>query len=63
MACAVVSLPIEVANVKENKREKSITCGNGCGSVVRAVASNNRGPWFESSHGHKFIVNIFTVNS
>ena len=26
--------------------------GSGCGSVGRAVASDTRGPWFESSRGH-----------
>ena len=25
-------------------------CGSDCGSVGGAVASNTRGPWFESSH-------------
>ena len=29
--------------------------GSGCGSVGRAVASNTRGPRFESSHWQKFI--------
>ena len=29
--------------------------GSGCGSVGRAVASNTRGPRFESSHRQKFI--------
>ena len=29
--------------------------GSGCGSVGRAVASNTRGPQFESSHPQKFI--------
>ena len=29
--------------------------GSGCGSVGRAVASNTRGLWFESSHRPKFI--------
>ena len=24
--------------------------GSGCGSVVRVVASDSSGPWFESSH-------------
>ena len=24
--------------------------GSGCGSVGKAVASDTRGPWFESSH-------------
>ena len=29
--------------------------GSGCGSVGKAVASNTRGTWFESSHQRKFI--------
>ena len=29
-----------------------------CGSVGRAVASDTRGPRFESSHRQKFILNI-----
>ena len=29
--------------------------GSGCGSVGRAVASNTRGPRFESSHRQIFI--------
>ena len=33
--------------------------GSGCGSVGRAVASNARGPRFESSHRQKFIFNIY----
>ena len=33
--------------------------GSGCGSVGRAVASNTRGPRFESSHRQKF---IYTLN-
>ena len=33
--------------------------GSGCGSVGRAVASNSGGPWFESSHQQKFILNIY----
>ena len=33
--------------------------GSGCGSVGRAVASNSRGPQFESSHWQKFILNIY----
>ena len=33
--------------------------GSGCGSIGRAVvASNSRGPQFESSHRKKFITNI-----
>ena len=38
--------------------------GNGCGSVGRAVASDTRGPRFESSHRQKFIniEHLYTVN-
>ena len=36
--------------------------GSGCGSVGRAVASNSRGPPFESSHRQEFIYWTFTVN-
>ena len=32
---------------------------SGGGSVGRAVASNSRGPRFESSHQQKFISNIY----
>ena len=34
-------------------RNKKSFLGSGCGLVGRAVASNTRGPWFESSHRHK----------
>ena len=34
--------------------------GSGCGSVGRAVASDTRGPRFESSHQQKFI-NILNI--
>ena len=33
---------------------------SGCGSVGIAVASNSRGPWFESSHRQKIIINIYS---
>ena len=36
--------------------------GSGCGSVGRAVASDTRGPRYESSHWRNFIINMFTVN-
>ena len=36
-----------------------VNMGSGCGSVDRAVASNSRGPWFESSHRQKFTFNIY----
>ena len=35
--------------------------GSGCGSFGRAVASDNRGPRFESSHQRNFI-HLFTIN-
>ena len=39
--------------------------GSGCGSVGRAVASNTRGPRFESSHQQKFIfkLNIWLLST
>ena len=33
--------------------------GSGCDSVGRAVASDSRGPRFESSHGQHFLLNIY----
>ena len=35
--------------------------GSCCGTVGRAVASDTRGPRFESSHRQNFI-NVFTIN-
>ena len=42
----------------------SYRLGSGCGAVGRAVASDARGPWFESSNRQTFILDIylFTVN-
>ena len=36
--------------------------GSGCGSVGRAVASDSRGPRFESHHRQKNYIEHFTVN-
>ena len=36
-----------------------LVLGSGFGSVGRAIASNSKGPRFESSHQQKFILNIF----
>ena len=37
--------------------------GSGCGSISRAVASDTRGPRFESSHRQKkYIEHLFTEN-
>ena len=33
--------------------------GSGCGSVGRVVATNSKGPQFESSHRQKYILNIY----
>ena len=41
---------------------KNFTPGSGCGSVGRAVASNTRGPRFESSHQQIYIEHLFTIN-
>ena len=35
--------------------------GSGCGSVGRGVASDTRGPRFESSHGETYTDYFFTV--
>ena len=36
------------------------TSGSGCGAVGRAVASNTRGPRFESSH-RQLLLNIYLL--
>ena len=45
-------------------KNKNIRRGSGCGSVGRAVDSDTRGLWFESSHQQNFIYieHLFTVN-
>ena len=43
-----------------NRKKRSK--GSSCGSDGRAVASDSRGPRFESSHWQKFKLNIFTGN-
>ena len=39
-----------MAHLKKQKKQHCYSVGSGCGSVGRAVASNPRGPRFESSH-------------
>ena len=39
-----------------------MTRGCGCGSVGRAVASDTRGPRFESFHLQNLYVTLLTVN-
>ena len=56
---------IKAEKKKIRKRDKQYTqSGSGCGSVGRAVASDTRGPRFESSHWQKIIhiEHLFTVN-
>ena len=35
---------------------------SGCGSVGRAVTSDIKDPWFQSSHQQNFIINLITDN-
>ena len=63
---AVVKWPILVASVKGKLMVEKCcitltTFGQWYGSVGRAVASNSRGLWHESSHWQKFIL-TFTVS-
>ena len=46
---------------KLNISLKLFSLGSGCGSVGRAVASDTRGPRFESSHQQKFIYKLAWV--
>ena len=53
---------LKLAHTVSEKVEKQgikFLQGRGGGSVGRAVASNSRGPRFESSHWQKFILNIY----
>ena len=45
--------------VNEKMFDNKFKWGSGCGSVGRVVASDSRGPQFESSHRRKFILNIY----
>ena len=40
---------------------RNVALGSGCGSVVRAVTSNSRGPRFKSSHWQKFIEHLLST--
>ena len=58
----LVIVLIKGGNEKTKKRSSYISqfiMVSGCGSVGRAVASNSRGPRFESSHREQFILNIY----
>ena len=39
---------------------KTNNCGSGCATVGRAVASDTRGPGFESSH-RQLLLNIYLL--
>ena len=45
-----------------SSKDKNIFNGQWCGSIGRAVASDTRGPRFESSHRQDFILDIVTVS-
>ena len=49
---------------EENQVQRIFRVRSGCGSVGRAVASDIRGPRFESSHRQKIIniEHLYTVN-
>ena len=42
-----------------NVNSSFVSGGSGCGSVCRVVASDTRGPRFESSHRQTFIGHLF----
>ena len=42
--------------------KRIIAWGSGCVSVGKVVASDTRGPWFESRHRQSFYWILFTVN-
>ena len=48
-----------------DKKYQKVNLGSGCGSVGRGVASDTRGPRFESSHWQIFIyiLNICLVST
>ena len=48
---------LTMVRIQEEEYEEA-DAGSGCGSVGRAVASNSRGPWFESRLRQNFILNI-----
>ena len=51
-------IAFSVIFVFEENKNKKRTVGNGFGSVGRTVASDTRGPRFESSHRQIFMYNI-----
>ena len=63
---AMLDVVAMLPTIRNNSLEIQTFCwiGSGCDSVGRAVASDARGLWFESSHLQTFISDIylFTVN-
>ena len=45
---------------EEGKQRWVKVVGSGCGAIGRAVASNTRGPGFESSH-RQLLLNIYLL--
>ena len=54
---SVTNLPYLSIEIEWYNMMKILGCG--CNSVGKAVASNSRGPQFESSHQKTFILNIY----
>ena len=48
-------------NLTKIENQQIEAAGSGSGSVGRVVASNSRGPRFESSHRQVFILNIYCL--
>ena len=61
-----LALPYDIncwlpTHVITKHRSKQLLVGSGCGSVGRVVASDTKGPQFESSYRQKFIFNIYLL--
>ena len=57
----VTNLPYLSIEIEWYNMMKILGCG--CDSVGKAVASNSRGPQFESSHQKTFILNIYLLST
>ena len=57
-----VMLGISVIDDRKSNIRLATALGSGCGSVGRAVASDTRGPRFESSHWQN-LLNIYLLST
>ena len=55
-------LPLVVGVIKMSIQKWHLLMGSGCGLAGRAIASNSRGPKFESKHRQNIYWTFFTVN-